>query len=141
MNRDLAIAEWRRACQALGAAELLARDGYFADAVSRAYYTILHAAKAALYVHDVGAESHAAVRRLFGLHLIQTGEIDREWSAQLSEGVDDRLAADYDVEASFSEEDARSECRRSLEFLDRIRRYLLMNGFSERELQLENRDA
>lgn len=134
MNRHLAIAEWRRACQALGAAEALTRDGYFADAVSRAYYAVLHAAKAALYVHDVDAESHAAVRRLFGLHLIVTGEIERDWSAHLSEGVDDRLAADYDVETSFSEQDARSECRRSHDFLARIREYLLVNGFSEGEL-------
>ena len=135
MNRGLAIAEWRRARQALGAAEVLARDGYFADAVSRSYYAVLHAAKAALYVHDVDAESHAAVRRLFGLHLVVTGEIEREWSANLSEGVDDSLAADYDVETSFSEQDARSEYRRSQEFLDRIRQYLLANSFSASELQ------
>lgn len=141
MNRNLAVAEWHRARQSLLAAELLAREGYSADAVSRAYYAILHAAKAALYVHDVGAESHAAVRRLFGLHLIRAGEIEQEWSAHLAEGLDDRLAADYDAEASFSEEQALYECRRSREFLDRIRRHLLRNSFLESELQLEEGNA
>ncbi len=38
--------------------------GYEADAISRAYYASLHAAKAALQVHGVGADSHAAVKRL-----------------------------------------------------------------------------
>lgn len=89
-------------------------------------------------MHDVAADSHAAVRRLFGLHLVLAGGIEREWSAYIAEGLDDRLAADYDAEASFSEETARDECRRSREFLDRIFQYLLMNGLPESELQLEN---
>jgi HEPN domain-containing protein len=69
MNRPLVIAEWRRAVDSLGAARSCRRDGFYADSVSRAYYAILHAAKAALQVQGITAESHAAVKRLFGLHL------------------------------------------------------------------------
>lgn len=116
MNRNMVLAEWRRAGEALRAAETLTRDNCCADAISRAYYAILHAAKAALYVRDVAAESHAAVRRLFGLHLVQPGEIEAEWSAHLVESLDDRLAADYDAEALFSKKEARQECKRSREF-------------------------
>jgi len=134
MNRNLALAEWQRACKSLRAADVLACEGFYEDAVSRAYYAVLHAAKAALYVHDVTAESHAGVRRLFGLHLIRAGEIEAEWSTHLSEGLDDRLAADYDTEVSFSQEEARQECQRSQEFLHRIHRYLLTNGLADREL-------
>ena len=53
MNRKSAIAEWRRATESLGAARSCQRDGYYADSISRAYYAILHAAKAALHLHDV----------------------------------------------------------------------------------------
>ena len=95
MNPILVRAEWQRARQALGASEVLRDTGYLADALSRAYYATLHAAKAALYVHDVATASHAAVRRMFGLHLIQSGEIEAEWASQLGEILDDRLAADY----------------------------------------------
>jgi hypothetical protein len=49
--------------------------------------------------------------------------------------LDDRLAADYDVETSFSKEDAGTECRRSREFLRRVRRYLLKKGLKEQELR------
>ena len=139
MNRNMVVAEWSRAREALRAAETLTRDRCYADAISRAYYAILHAAKAALHVHDVAAESHAAVRRMFGLHLIRSGEIEAKWSAYLVESLDDRLAADYDVETTFSREDARSECRRSREFLSRIKRYLLKKGLKEAELRKGHR--
>jgi hypothetical protein len=134
MNREMALAEWRRAVESLSAADLLAREGYEADAISRAYYAVVHAAKAALQARDVAAESHAAVRRLFGLHLVRSGEIEPEWSAQIAESLDDRLAADYDVEASFSNADAKEECRNAHRFLVRVRRHLRENGLTAREL-------
>lgn len=139
MNRNMVLAEWNRARESLRAAETLARDRCYADAISRAYYAILHAAKAALHVHDIAAESHPAVRRMFGLHLVKPGEIEPEWSAYLVESLDDRLAADYDVETSFSREDAKSECRRSREFLSRVKRYLLKKGLKEAELRKRQR--
>lgn len=141
MNRNMVLAAWRRSREALRAAESLTRDSCYADAISRAYYAILHAAKAALFVHDVAAESHAAVRRLFGQHLIRPAEIEPEWSAYLVESLDDRLAADYDAEASFSAKDARLECRRSREFLNRIRRFLTSNGIKPSELRTRPRSG
>lgn len=135
MNRNMVTAEWSRAREAQRAAETLTREGCYADAISRSYYAILHAAKAALHVHDIATESHPAVRRMFGLHLVKPGKIEPEWSAYLVESLDDRLAADYDVETSFSRDDARAECRQSREFLGRVKRYLLKNGLKEVELR------
>ena len=97
MNRDIVLREWVRATTTLRAARLLVREGYHDDAVSRAYYVTLHAAKAALLVHDIAAESHTSVRRLFGRHLILPGSIEPEWSKYLAGSLDDRLAADYDI--------------------------------------------
>jgi uncharacterized protein (UPF0332 family) len=71
--------------------------------------------------------------------LVKAGEIETEWSAYLTESLDDRLAADYDVEISFSRQEARSECRRTDEFLKRIKRYLLKNGLKETELRKRQR--
>ena len=48
MNREMSVAEWRRALEALGAAEVLMRTGYAKDSISRSYYAVLHAAKSAL---------------------------------------------------------------------------------------------
>lgn len=46
------MAEWNRARESLRAAETLTREGFYADAISRAYYAILHSAKAALPVRN-----------------------------------------------------------------------------------------
>ena len=92
-------AEMDRAAKALRAARLLYDKDLLEDAVSRSYYAVLHAAKAALLSHDTIAESHAAVRRLFGKVLIKEGRIEREWAAVIANEQDQRQIADYDVEA------------------------------------------
>jgi uncharacterized protein (UPF0332 family) len=137
MNRIMVIAEWQRVWRALRAAEVLARKGLYEDAISRAYYATLHAAKAALFIHDVATESHAAVRRMFGLHLIRSGEIEPVWSSNLGESLDDRLAADYDASASFSSAEVSQECQRTRAFLDHIHHYLLAKGVTDNELGTE----
>jgi len=134
MNRTLVLAEWQRAGQALRAAEVLADAGYPTDALSRAYYATLHAAKAALSVHDVITASHAAARRMFGLHLIRTSAIEKVWASHLGEILDDRLAADYDVETEFTSEEAGQACQRARAFLDRIQHYLRTKDFTADEL-------
>ena len=141
MNTAIVLAEWKRATDGLGAAQSCRRDGFHADAVSRAYYAILHAAKAALQVHGVTAESHAAVKRLVGLHLVRTGEIEAEWGTFAGESLDARLTADYDVETSFSDVDAREECDRAAAFLARIRQFLQASGISREELRAEGLDG
>ena len=138
MNQEIIIAEWRRSAKSLQAAELLVGEDYCEDAVSRAYYAILHAAKAALLVHDVVTTSHAGVRQMFGKHLVRTGEIEAQWSKYLAENFDVRLMADYDVGISFSSEETRQEYERAKAFLDRIRRYLIESGLTEQELETES---
>ncbi|MGH7809598.1 MAG: HEPN domain-containing protein [Candidatus Binatia bacterium] len=137
MNKAVVFDEWRRAAESLGAAESCRRDGYYADSISRTYYVILHAAKAALQLRDVTSESHAAVKRLFGLHLVQTGLVEGEWAAYIGIGLDVRLTADYDAETRFSDTDARDECDRARSFLQRIRQLLLTNGFTADELRID----
>ena len=134
MNREIVLREWVRATTTLRAAQLLLRERYHDDAVSRAYYVILHAAKAALLVHDIAAESHASVRRLFGKHLILSGGVEPEWSKYLGGSLDDRLAADYDIGTSFSSDEAERQCQSATEFVERIRRYLVESGFTDADL-------
>jgi uncharacterized protein (UPF0332 family) len=135
VNRPLVLAEWQRARSALRAAQILTREGCYPDAVSRSYYSVFHAAKAALAVRDILAETHKAVRRMFGLHLIKTGAIQPEWAAHLGGTLDDRLAADYNAEAPVSEQDARLAYRQARQFERRIRDYLLSEGFTRTELE------
>lgn len=110
------------------------RDGFYEDSVSRAYYAILHAAKAVLQAQDVSAESHAAVKRLFGLHVVQAGLVETEWGTYLGESSEARLTAYYDVETQLSKEDADEETERTKAFLARMRTLLLARGLTGEEL-------
>lgn len=87
MNPDNVLAEFERAKGALQAARNLPEDRLYEDAVSRSYYAVMHAAKAALLVHDAIAESHAAVGRLFGSVLVRPGLIEAEWADVLAEST------------------------------------------------------
>jgi hypothetical protein len=64
-------------------------------------------------------------------------ELESKWASYLGEGLEERFAADYDAEGSFSRQDAESECDRSRDFLDRIALYLQTKGLAENELQPE----
>ena len=134
MNRQNAIAEWKLATEALGAANALAIGGFSTSCVSRAYYAMLHASKAALAVKDVESTSHRGVKRMFGQHLVKTNEIEQRWARELSEALDDRNEADSDADTTWSTEDARRECRRAAQFLRRMRDYLTGSGVPESEL-------
>ena len=124
-------AEWRRAVKAQGAADLLLEEGFYEDAVSRAYYAVLHAAKAALLARDIVTESHTAVRRLFGKELVQQGLLEKEWAMIFAHEQDERASADYDVELTFSQEVAGQRVEESRRFLKRICSFLQREGLDD----------
>lgn len=134
MNRETAIAEWRRGLTSLGSAEVLARAGHHEDAIVTSYYAIFHAAKAALAVHNIETSTHAGLRSMFGMHLVKTGRIEAEWAADLGLSLEDRVKADYNVFAHFSDEDADDQQSRATAFLQRIRDHLLAKGLTANEI-------
>jgi len=124
-------AEWRRAVKAQGAADLLLEEGFYEDAVSRAYYAVLHAAKAALLARDIVTESHTAVRRFFGKELVQQGLLEKEWAMIFAHEQDERASADYDVELTFSQEVAGQRVNDAKRFLERIRSFPQAEGLDD----------
>ena len=130
MNPENVLAEFNRARKALQAAQILHAGGLFEDAVSRSYYAVMHAAKAALLAHDTTAESHAAVRRFFGTILVRPGLIEREWAAVLAREQDQRMVADYDVQVSWEAESSSHLIEDAQAFVRRIRDYLMNIGIS-----------
>lgn len=67
-----------KAIERLRVAEKLLRDGEYEDAVSRAYYAMYHAAKAALATVNVFPKTHEGVVSEFGRRLILTGDFPKE---------------------------------------------------------------
>lgn len=116
--------EIARAIKALRAAKTLFENRLYEDTISRAYYSVLHAAKAALGKIGVEPESHRAVRTMFSLHLVKTGKIEKEFSVILTAEYEDREMSDYDIDVDIERERAEKRVEDAEEFIARIQRFL-----------------
>jgi uncharacterized protein (UPF0332 family)/predicted nucleotidyltransferase len=123
MRPEHVLAELDRAERSLRSARLLHAEELYEDAASRSYYAVMHAARAALLVHDTVPESHAAVRRLFGQVLVRPGLIEKEWADILKIEQDERFRADYQLDVWQAEASSKL-VEQAGAFVERIREYL-----------------
>jgi uncharacterized protein (UPF0332 family) len=128
MNSEHVQAELRRAHQALRSAQLLLDANLLRDAVSRSYYSVLHAARAALLSQNIIPESHVGVRRLFGLTFVQRGLLESEFGHILRSEQDRRIEADYDVDLDWTRANVETLIEDGERFLVRIETYLRDSG-------------
>ena len=134
MNAEMAKRHWKWATNALNAAnrDAVSRDPQ--NAVSRAYYAMLHAANAALAMKSLHAKTHKGTQTLFNKHLVRPGEVDKQRGRDLASGQERRTSADYDVAKDVSEDEAHDQCTRATTFLTEIRTHLREAGLREDEL-------
>ena len=109
------------------AAELLCDNGLFSDSLSRSYYAILHAARAALLTQGVRVSSHEAVKRLFGMHLVKPGLLSAELAVSIRREQDDRFLADYDVTFEPGTEQTEERVKEARRFLQSIESFVQNN--------------
>jgi len=123
-NFDQAQKELVRAKKALQAAKTLFENHLYEDCVSRTYYAVLHAAKAALIKTGIEAESHQAVRRMFGLHLVRAERIEKHFAEILTAQQEDREIGDYDIYLDIEQDRAAKRVFDAEKFITRIEKYL-----------------
>lgn len=82
---------------ALRAARLALGEQLYADAVSRAYYAMLDAARAALSEHDLYAKTHKGTWMLLHKTFIEPGELDQIWSKRADRARELRQGGDYEA--------------------------------------------
>jgi uncharacterized protein (UPF0332 family) len=85
-----------RSREELAAAELLAKEGFTAQAVSRAYYAAFYAAETALAALDESRSKHTAVVAAFGKLIVKQEGVDPGVGRALHSLFEMRLDADYD---------------------------------------------
>jgi len=110
--------------KALLAAQILFEKGLLEDCVSRAYYAVLHAAKAALSTVGIETSTHVGARRMFGLHLVKTGKVEQEFAKILAREQEDREIGDYGTNVEFKEERAKERVSEAEKFVERMERYV-----------------
>jgi len=111
-----------RAESKLSAAKVLLKEGYYDDAVSRAYYSMYFAARALLLTKDIAPKTHKGLISKFGLEFIDTGFIERTYGRALNVAEEDREDADYSITCEITEEEAKTVIEDAKKFIDRINR-------------------
>ena len=101
-RRHAVAAEISRASDALKAADLLAANELFSDAVSRLYYFVLSHVRALLLTVDLEPRSHEAALRLLSLHFVKAGVLHRETAHVFAKLMKFREEADYNPSYSFA---------------------------------------
>lgn len=113
-----------KAEEKLRMAETLLKNSGYDDAVSRAYYTAFHAAKAVLLTEGLTTETHQGVVNLFGLHFVKTGKFDKRFGRMLANLKDDRENGDYEIYSAIDKEVAEQAVNEAREFLKEAKQYL-----------------
>lgn len=111
-NRATNIAlERERWEAAMRAARLLHEGGEYADAVSRAYYAMLHAARAVLLTKGLETKTHHGVSHQLNLHFVRAGTFPPTEARLLTRLQGEREAADYDRTAVFTADSSSGALR------------------------------
>lgn len=72
------------------------QNGYWYAAANRMYYACFYMTTALLMKRGYSASTHLGVIRLFGLHFVSTGMVDREIGKLYSNVFELRQSGDYD---------------------------------------------
>ena len=124
---DLIRTQIRKSEEKLNAAKTLFIEEFVDDAISRAYYSMFHAASAVLLSEGITVESHGALKTMFGLRFIKTEKIDKKYGRWLNKLKDERENGDYDIFTSFEREDAMEGVNEAEELLSEMKRFLIQN--------------
>ena len=114
-----------RAKRRLDAAYHLFNEGFYEDAVSRAYYSMYFAAKALLLKRDITVKTHKGLLSKFGLEFVNEGVVEEYYGKALRIAEELREEADYSISREISKEEAESLIEDAEKFLDRIKRALV----------------
>ena len=109
-----------RAHETLQEVDIFIEHQLWNTAVNRLYYACYYAVNALLINLKIKAQTHAGVRKMFGLHFIKTGKIDKDSGKFYSILFDKRITGDYDDFVRQKEEDVLQLKLRAEKFIHEI---------------------
>ena len=114
----------KKAKERLKAGKILLKENMPDDSASRAYYTALNAAQAALTEEELAPKSHDGVIRLFAAHFIKTGRLPKALGVDLSRLRTMREKAEYSPAYIVTSEDAEWALKAAERLLREIEKLL-----------------
>ncbi len=121
---SIAKAHLEKAVERLKVAEKLFRDGDYEDAVSRAYYAMYHAARAALSTVNVFPKTHEGVVSEFGRKFVLAEIFPKELGRNLADVKAARETYEYSVTATVGKSEAEVILLNAQEFVNAIKKHL-----------------
>ena len=131
MKADLVRDRWWNATDTLKDARILANAGQYKGAISRAFFAMEQAARAALATKGHEPRTHSGLVQAFNNQLVRSGEMDPKWGESLGDGSEARNTADYAAFYRASAEEAHEQCAEAAEFLKDTRGYLVEKGLGD----------
>jgi len=119
-----AKAHMEKAIKRLHVAEKLLHDDEYEDAVSRAYYAIYHAAKAALATTNVFPKTHKGLVSEFGKTFVLTGTFPKELGKILADTKAARETYEYTITATIEKTEAETIFTNAQTFVTTINKFL-----------------
>ncbi len=121
---SIAKAHMEKAIKRLRVTEKLLQNGDYEDAISRAYYAIYHAAKAALATINVFPKTHEGLVTEFGKRFVLTGMLPRELGKILADAKAARETYEYSVTATVEKPEAETIFANAQAFVTAIKKFL-----------------
>jgi uncharacterized protein (UPF0332 family) len=114
----------QKAQRNIRSAKLLAADGDFDSAVSRAYYAMFYIAESLLLSRGLAYSKHSAVIAAFGREFAKAGVMPPEFHAHFRAASEARHISDYQVASHVTEEETTEHISRAERFLSAAWDYL-----------------
>lgn len=108
----------------LRSARILMDEGQHKDSISRSYYAMFDSARAAVMAKGKEAKTHKGIHILFGKEYAQYGDMEKELGSMLHSAEEERESADYDVEITFTKDDAENALQKAGMFLRAVKKIL-----------------
>lgn len=123
-TRRFVKASLGRANEALRAAKTLLNSGELKDAISRAYYAMFHAARAALHQKGITAKTHKGTQQMFDIHIVKKNLLSREYGEMFRETFNLRQKCDYEVYTEPNRSETEEAITNAKEFIKKIEELL-----------------
>ncbi len=121
-------AHLEKAVERLRVAEKLFHDGDYEDAVSRAYYAMYHAARAALTTMNVFPKTHEGVVLEFGRKFVLVGVFQKELGKNLADAKAARETYEYSATTNVGKSEAEAILSNAQGFVNAVKKHLESKG-------------
>ena len=124
-QKELVEYRLQTAEEKLHSAKILLDAGEYKDSIGRSYYAMFSAVRAILALDKVDFSKHAGVIAYFQKEYVKTRKFDKKYCKYISNAFQIRNNCDYTDFFLVSKNDALEQYEKAVEFIEKIKIYLL----------------